>query len=69
MALQLYQDKQRESGHKDLYACPSGFVISEEYPFLGASPDAAVYTRIPIYADPFGLAEIKCPFCLQLDAC
>ena len=59
-ALQLYQEKQHESGHKDLFACPSGFVISEEYPYLGASPDAAVYD--PSVPDPFGLAEVKCPF-------
>ena len=70
-ALQLYQEKQHESGHKDLYACPSGFVISEEYPFLGASPDAAVYD--PSVSDPFGLAEVKCPFSVRdvtpTDAC
>ena len=59
-ALQLYQDKQHETGHKDLYACPSGFVISDKHPFLGASPDAAVYD--PSMPDPFGLAEVKCPF-------
>ena len=35
--------KQRASGHADLYACKSGFVISEDLPFVGASPDAAVY--------------------------
>ena len=58
-ALQLYQDKPHESGHKDLYACPSGF-ISNEYPFLGVSSDAAVYD--PSMPNPFGLAEIKCPF-------
>ena len=42
-----------------IYTCPSGFVL-EEYPFLGASPDAAVYD--PSLQDPFGLAEIKCPY-------
>ena len=36
--------------------------ISEEYPFLGTSPDAAVYD--PSMPDPFGLAGIKCPFSL-----
>ena len=42
------------------YAFPSGFVISEDRPFLRASPDAAVYD--PSMPDVFGLAEVKCPF-------
>ena len=48
------------SGHSGLYCCASGFVISEEYPLLVASPDAAVYD--PSCNNPFGLAEVKCPY-------
>lgn len=59
-AIELYVRIQQECGHSDLYACKSGFVISEEYPFLGASPDAAVYD--PSTAKSFGLAEVKCPY-------
>ncbi len=43
-----------------ILACKSGFVIYEEYPFLGASPDAAVYD--PSIAKSFRLAEVKCPY-------
>ena len=60
IAIEKYVAIQRESGHSDLYACKSGFVISEEYPFLGASPDAAVYD--PSAEKSFGLAEVKCPY-------
>lgn len=59
-AIEQYVRIQNETGHADLYACSSGFVISEQYPFLGASPDAAVYD--PSVSDPFGVAEVKCPY-------
>ena len=52
-----------ENGHNDLYVGPSGFVISDEYPFLGASPDAVVYE--PSLPYPHGLAEVKCPFSVR----
>ena len=65
VALQKYVHHQCASGHSGLYTCPSGFVISEEYPFLGASPDTVVYDLI--CAEPFGLAEVKCPYsCCQI---
>ena len=35
-------------------------MVSEKYPFLGASPDAIVHD--PTDASPFGLAEIKFPY-------
>ena len=35
----------------------------QEYPFLGASQDAAVYD--PSVPDPFRLAEVKCPFSVR----
>ena len=60
IALEKYKEVQKESGHNGLYYCPSGFVISEKYPFLGASPDAVVHD--PSASNPFGLAEIKCPY-------
>ena len=60
VALQKYKQLQHDSGHHGLYYCSSGFVVSEKYPFLGASPDAIVHD--PTDAIPFGLAEIKCPY-------
>lgn len=60
LALVKYQDYQHASGHENLHYSRSGFVISEDFPFLGASPDAVVYD--PISASPFGLAEVKCPY-------
>ena len=59
-AIKQYEEVQKENGHRDLYACPSGFVVCEEYPFLGASPDCVVYD--PSNPNPFGLAEVKCPY-------
>ena len=34
--------------------------ISPEHLFLGASPDAAIYD--PTEKEPYGFAEIKCPY-------
>ena len=56
-ALEAYVKHQNSSG---LYACKSGFVISETHPFLGTSPDGCVHD--PSCSDSFGLVEIKCPF-------
>ena len=44
-----------------MYCTKSGFVISEEYPFLGASPDAVVHDPTNL-EEPFGVVEIKSPF-------
>ena len=38
----------------------AGFVILQDNPFLGASPDGFVYD--PGALDSFGLVEIKCPY-------
>ena len=35
-------------------------VISQTHPFLDASPDACIHD--PLHDEPFGLAEIKCPY-------
>lgn len=60
VALEKYKKAQDGSGHHGLYCCPSGFVVSEMYPYLGASPDAVVHD--PTSSNPFGLAEVKCPY-------
>lgn len=53
-------EHQQTCGHQGLVAFRSGLVISETHPFLGASPDACVHD--PLWDEPFGLAEIKCPY-------
>ena len=70
-ALKLYNVNQQSSGHEGLTTARSGFVICESHPFLGAPPDANVYD--PSYPQPFGLAEVKCPYSCRnvspVDAC
>ena len=63
IALKQYCDLQHQSGHHGLYCCKSGFVISKDHPFLGASPDAVVHD--PTCKNQFGLAEVKCPYSCQ----
>lgn len=64
VALQQYECHQHSAGHSQLFCCCSGFIVSDEHSFLGASPDAVVYD--PDTEDPFGLAEIKCPYSVRL---
>ena len=54
LALKQYEQCEHASGHENLYACRSGFVICEDHPYLGASPDAVVYD--PTSAEQFGLS-------------
>ena len=54
---------QHSAGHSRLFYC-SGFIVSDDHPFFGASPDAVVYD--PDNEDPFGLAEVKCPYSVRL---
>ena len=60
IALKKYCDQQHQCGHHGLYYCKSGFVISKDHPFLGASPDAVVHD--PTSINQFGLAEVKSPY-------
>ena len=59
-ALKMYVESQLEMGHTGLLVEEAGFVVCEQHPFLGASPDA--YVNDPTAADQFGLIEIKCPY-------
>ncbi len=63
-ALEEYVNYQHTNGHQDLYATSSGVIISTTHPFLGASPDANVYDP-SCPSEPFGFAEIKCPYKYQ----
>lgn len=60
VALKAYIEHQLSMGHDGLLAVNAGFVVCEEHPFLGASPDA--YVNDPTSVDQYGLAEIKCPY-------
>ena len=60
VALQKYGGHQLQAGHTDLVTFRAGFVVCEEHPFIGASPDAYVFD--PSSINQFGLAEIKCPY-------
>ena len=59
-ALSEYTKYYHALGNTNIVVCKAGFVICEEHPFLGASPDA--YVHDPHAEDTYGLAEIKCPF-------
>ena len=60
-AVQQYICFQHAHGHDNVMVTPSGFLISKQHPFLGASPDGAVYDPTNTQ-EPFGFLEVKCPF-------
>ena len=47
--------------HTNFKVVKCGFVISKEYPFMGASPDSIVSCD----CCGMGCAEVKCPFCIR----
>ena len=72
IAISKYVEYQKSNGHPDLTVCASGFIVSTSHPFLGASPDGAVYDPSNSL-QPFGFLEIKCPYSARdmspLEAC
>ena len=60
-AREEYIQHQLTCGKDGLVVAPAGFFISKSHPFLGASPDGAVYDPSSPN-QPFGFLEIKCPF-------
>ena len=58
-ALEKYKQEKLASAHV-LTVTKTGLWISPKYPFLGASPDAAIHD--PSECQPFGFAEVKCPY-------
>lgn len=60
VALEQYIKYHKDRGNVSLVASNAGFVISEDEPYLGASPDGYVYD--PSSLECFGLVEIKCPY-------
>ena len=57
--LEKYQQLKKDSG-EEITCTRSGFVVCEDYPFLGCSPDAVAYDAHA--TNLFGLVEIKCPY-------
>ena len=56
--------QQQQKGIDCLTVSPCGFLIDENHPFLGASPDGAVYDPTSTN-HPFGFIEVKCPYSLR----
>ena len=40
--------------------CPVGFLVCQDHPFLGASPEGTIYD--PTHPDPYGFLEVKCSY-------
>ena len=59
-ALEKYRQEKIAAGHENMVVTHSGLWVSPDHPFLGASPDAAVYD--PSESQAFGFAEVKCPY-------
>ena len=59
-ALEEYQ-KRMETTHDGFKMETSGFVISDKFPFIGASPDSIVECN----CCGKGTVEVKCPYCVR----
>ena len=59
-ALEEYQ-KRMETTHDGFKMEMSGFVISDKFPFIGASPDSIVECN----CCGKGTVEVKCPYCVR----
>lgn len=58
-AIQQYLRHQHCHGHPQLIVAPCGFYVCKPYPYLGASPDGAIYDPSSP-SEPFGFLEVKC---------
>lgn len=61
VAIEQYQKHQQSRGHIGLTVSPVGFFISSSHPFLGATPDGAVFDPSSP-EEPYGFLEVKCPY-------
>lgn len=61
VAIEQYVKHQQNHGHPNLTVTSCGFHISKSHPFLGASPDGAIYDPSNL-CEPFGFLEVKCPY-------
>ena len=61
VAITSYIQYQHNHGHSSLTVTPVGFRTSLTHPYLGASPDGAVYDP-STESEPFGFVEVKSPY-------
>ena len=61
VAKQAYVSFQHEQGTNELTVGPSGFLICESHPFLGANPDDTVYDPSNLQ-QPFGFLKLQYPY-------
>ena len=59
IAFEMYKQKKLRE-NSEIVVGKSRLWISPKHPFLGASPDAAIYD--PTEKEPYGFAEIKSPY-------
>jgi len=64
LALAKYAEHQKARRHQEFLVTKSGFLINPSWPFLGASPDGAVYDPSD-HDHPYGFLEIKCPYSVR----
>ena len=57
IALGQYCHKQQQQEGSKIEVCQSGLVVSQTWPFLAASPDGIVHSKVGR-----GLVEVKCPY-------
>ena len=61
LAIQAYLSYQSQQGNDSIIVGPSGILVSETHPFLGATPDGTIYDPLH-FNQPFGFLEVKCPY-------
>ena len=61
LAIQAYLSYQCQQGNDSITVGPSGILVSETHPFLGATPDGTIYDPLN-FNQPFGFLEVKCPY-------
>lgn len=64
IAISEYIEYQHNNDHPNIAVSPCGFFVSLSHPYLGASPDGAVYDPDNTES-PFGFLEIKCPYSVR----
>ena len=61
IAIRAYLAHQHQQMKSGVTVQCTGFIISQTYPYLGASPDGSVYDPHDV-SHPYGYLEIKCPY-------
>ena len=59
--MQQYVTFQQSHGHPDITVLPCGFHVSRTHPYLGATPDGAVFDLSNL-EEQFGIIQVKYPY-------